>query len=193
MKKLVFGIQGGEGSFNQEALGIYMENNDISDYEMRFLYTTEVVLKALENHEIDFGLFAIHNSAGGIVDESIKAMARHRFEIKSNFSILIRHFLMKRRDVDLSEISKIMAHPQVLKQCRLTLALKYRGFELISGERDLIDTACAAKNLAMRNVDKNIAVLGPKSLSELYDLEIIDTDLQDSRDNMTSFLVVRAV
>jgi len=39
-------------------------------------------------------------------------------------------------------------------------------------------------------IDKNTAILGPKILSEIYDLKIIDENLQDSQNNLTTFFLV---
>ena len=48
-----------------------------------------------------------------------------------------------------------------------------------------------AWSLAHEKIDKKIAVLGPKILSEIYDFDIIDENLQDQKDNSTTFLVVK--
>ena len=94
----VFGIQGGKGSFNEEALITYIKKNNIKNYQIKYLYTTEKVLKNLHQGNIDFGLFAIQNPAGGVVIESAYAMSRYRFKIIDQFSIPICHFLMKKRN-----------------------------------------------------------------------------------------------
>ena len=186
----IYGIQGGKGSFNEEAILNYLPKKGIDNYEIRYLFTTPKVLQALDDGKIDFGLFAIENSVGGLVEESIYAMADHQFKIVKKFSILIRRFLMKKREIELENIKTIMAHPQVLKQCRTTLKRKYPDLLLASGKGDLIDTAEAAKALSVGKLSPDIAVLGPENLSNMYDLEIVDRDLQDNKNNLTGFLLV---
>ena len=186
-----YGIQGGRGSFNEEMLLDYIQNNSIKNYKIKYLYTTEKVLKQLELGNIDFGLFAMHNSRGGIVDESLKAIAKHIFEVEAEPSIVIRHFLMKLPDVPVGKIKTIMAHPQVLKQCKENLSRLYPNLKQTSGKGDLIDTAEAGKALSKGKIDKSIAILGPKSPSDLYGLEIIAENLQDDKNNVTSFLLVK--
>lgn len=189
-KLIVFGIQGGVGSFNEEALLVFTKKENVKHYKIKHLYTTEKVLSELHKGNIDYGLFAIHNSVGGIVQESIKAMAEHKFTIVNEFAIPIRHFLMKRKETSANQITTIMAHPQVLKQCKHTLGKKYYQLTLKSGKGDLIDTAQAAKALSANKLSKDTVILGPKTLSKLYDLEIIDSNLQDDKTNNTSFLLV---
>jgi prephenate dehydrogenase len=189
----VFGIQGGIGSFNHEAILDYFSRHRIPEEKTKiaFLYTTERVMRQLHRGDVNYGLFAIHNSVGGVVDESLQAIARYRFAIEEEFSIPVRHFLMKRKDVSPHSVTAIMAHPQALKQCRRTLAEKYPALKLSSGEGDLIDTARAAKDLAEGKVLSRIAILGPRNLSNIYGLDIIDEDLQDEAKNETSFLLVK--
>ncbi|MFC1780441.1 prephenate dehydratase domain-containing protein, partial [Patescibacteria group bacterium] len=188
--KKVFGIQGGKGSFNEQALDDYVKRNKINNYKVSYLYTTEKVLGALHRGEIDFGQFAIENSVGGLVDESLQAMAKYKFKIIEEFGITISHFLMKRKDVDISKVDTIMSHPQVLKQCKSTLAKKYSHLKQTSGDGDLIDHAVVAKKMCEKKLPKNIAVMGPRILSDIYDFDIIEGDLQDNGRNLTKFLIV---
>ena len=189
-KKVIFGIQGGKGSFNEEAILFYVNKNKIKKYQIKYLYTSEKVLKNLHEGNIDYGLFAIQNAVGGVVEESTHAMAKYKFKIVEEFQILIRHFLMKRKDADVKQIKTITAHSQNFRQCKNNLTNKYFNLEQVSGQGDLLDTARSAEALARNRIDKNTAILGPKILAEIYNLEIIDRDLQDIKDNLTSFFLV---
>lgn len=190
-KHTVFGIQGGKGSFNEEAILKYIKENNIKNYKIKYLYTTEKVLKTLNRGEIDYGLFAVHNSRGGIVWESARALANYKVKIVKEFPIKIRHFLMIRQDTQLKNITTIIAHPQVIKQCKENLSKKYPELKTTSGKGDLIDTAACAKALYQGKLPKNFAILGPKNLAKLYNLKIIDSDLQDDKNNLTYFFLVK--
>jgi arogenate dehydrogenase (NADP+), plant len=187
---ITIGIQGGEGSFNEEAIQYYLKRNNISSFKINYLYTSENVLRALHEGDIDQGQFAIHNSIGGIVGESVHAMAKYKFQIVEEFAIKIAHALMIRKDATLHDITTIMTHPQVLAQCKNTLLQKYPSLQQTSGEGELIDHALVAKQLSDKILPKEIAVMGSKVLGELYDLTVVETDLQDLKENYTSFLLV---
>lgn len=189
-RKIVFGIQGGKGSFNEEAIIFYAKINKIKNFKIKFLFTSEKVLKNLHEGNVDYGLFAIQNAVGGVVEESIQAMAKFRFKIINEFQIVVSHFLMKRKDVSSSKIDTIVAHPQNFAQCKQTLANKYPKMLLISGQGNLIDTAKIAEALAKDRLRKNVAVLGPKILAEINNLDIIDENLQDNKNNLTTFFLV---
>jgi arogenate dehydrogenase (NADP+) len=189
-KYLTIGIQGGQGSFNEEAVMYWLGRSGIPNYKIKYLYTTENVLAALHSGEIDRGQFAIHNSVGGIVEESVAAMAKYKFKIIEEFAIKIAHALMIRPDADYSEVTTIMSHPQVFAQCKRTLPEKYPHLVLTSGKGELIDHANVAKQMAAKKLPKNVATMGSKVLAELYGLKVVEDNLQDAQENYTSFLVV---
>ncbi|MEK7177318.1 MAG: prephenate dehydrogenase/arogenate dehydrogenase family protein [Patescibacteria group bacterium] len=189
-KKIIYGIQGGKGSFNEEAIMFYTKKKKIKNFKIEYLFTSEKVLKNLHEENIDYGLFAIQNAIGGMVEESTQAMVKYKFKIVEEFQILIRHFLMKRKDVDVRQIKTIMAHSQNFLQCKNNLAKKYPDLSLVSGQGDLLDTARCAEALSKNKIDKNTAILGPKILASIFNLEIIAENLQDKKDNLTSFFLV---
>jgi prephenate dehydrogenase len=166
---ITFGIQGGKGSFNEKAIHHYLEKEGITAYKIKYLYTSEKVLRALHRGQIDFGQFAMHNSIGGIVGESVQAIAKYKFRIVDEFAIIIAHALMIRPDATMKDITTIMTHPQVLAQCRTTLATKYKHLKKISGKGDLVEHATVAKHLHNKKLSKEIATLGGDILAKLYD------------------------
>jgi arogenate dehydrogenase (NADP+), plant len=189
--RMVIGIQGGRGSFNEEAARQYMSRTADVPSELVYLHTTERVLRALHEGRVDRGQFAIHNSAGGMVRESVDAMARYRFSIVEEFAIKISHALMMSRDGDIAGIDTVMTHPQVLAQCRTSLRAKYPQLRQTSGEGDLIDHAKVAELLGGGALSPNIATMGSRVLADLYGLRVIEDDLQDLDENFTSFLWVQ--
>ncbi len=191
IKKTVnIGIQGGRGSFNEKAIHVYIDKNKIKKYNIKYLYTSEKVLRALSNKQIDLGQFAIQNSIGGIVNESIQAMSKYIFKIVDQFSIEIAHALMIRKDTSFIEVDTIMTHPQVLLQYKLNLDQKYPQLKQTSGTGDLIDHSNVAKYLSINKLPKNIATMGSNILAEIYGLKIVEDNLQDRKDNLTTFLIV---
>lgn len=116
--KILFGIQGGKASFNEEAMLSYLHRENVKNYEIKYLYTTENVLHVLNAGEIERGQFAIHNTLGGLVNESIQVLGKYHFKVITKYSIKIAHTLMIRGDAELSDIDSIMTHPQVLAQSK---------------------------------------------------------------------------
>ncbi len=181
---LKIGIMGNIGSFSEEACLYYCHKNKIENYDPDYLITAEKVLSALYSGKIDLGIFPIENSNGGLVYESIYAMAKYNFKIENIFEIDVKHFLLAFPGKNISDIKKISSHPQALKQCRMYLKRKWEDTEL----QEYSDTASAAKDLSSGIISPDTAVIAPKNCSELYNLDILDESIQDLKFNFTTFI-----
>ena len=203
-ERLTIGIQGGPGSFNEEALHDYAERHSLTegeDYDVAYMHTTEDVLKALKKRRIDQGIFALHNAAGGIVDESVDAMGQYNYETVEKMRIQISHTLMVPNGAELDSETVLITHPQVLSQCEKTLYQRYPKLEKTSGDGPEIDHALVAQRMAEgKSVtaggvvfdSQKIATMGSINLAKMYGHTIVDQNMQDrGDDNPTSFMVVK--
>jgi prephenate dehydratase len=196
-KRLRVGIQGGLGSFNEQALKLHLERRGRppGGVEIKYLYTTDNVLSELKTGAIERGQFATENSLGGPVRETLAAQARHSFdrhyEVIDRYSIQITHCLMIHPDARLEEVDTIMTHPQVLAQCRETIARRHPGMTLVEGEGDLIDPAKVGEAVAHGLLPRNVATVSNRLIAEARGLKIVDQNLQDSEDNFTTFVFVK--
>jgi prephenate dehydrogenase len=186
---LVVGIQGGEGSFNEEACRHYAAAHDIAPVELRYLYTADNVLEALHTGQIDRGVFALQNAQGGVVLETVHGMSRYRCELVDIFEIVISHCLLIHPQADPTTLDTVISHPQALAQCRDTLQARYPQLERKSGAGDRIDQALCASHLAAGDLPPTTAVLAPGVCAELFGLRTLDSGLQDlGEENLTTFV-----
>lgn len=179
------GIAGAKGSFSEEAARFYCEKFGCDDSkDLRYLVSVEKVLGELENGAINLGIFPIENSNGGVVIESVHAMASHVFKIERMFEIDVRHNLLVKHGAKASDIRTITSHDQALKQCRMYLKRTWPSVEL----KEYADTAVAAKDLGEGKLPETTAVIAPAICAELYDLEILEEGIQDLKFNYTVFI-----
>ncbi|MFQ6673930.1 MAG: prephenate dehydratase [Fidelibacterota bacterium] len=181
------GIQGGIGSFCDEAAMVFAKNHGIDDAEMAYLITTERVLEAVEKGDVDYGIFAMENAQGGVVIESVEALAHHACEIVEMFYVPISQNLLARRGVFLGDITEIHSHQQALRQCRDYLAEHFWTRPLV--EED--DTAEAARRLREGKLPETAAVIAPRACADQYDLVVMEEDIHDLKNNLTLFIGVR--
>ena len=184
MKKV--GIQGLEGSFSEQAAKFYCNKFDIQDFELAYLISSMNVLNGLNNNEVDVGFFAMENAQGGVVIESVEALAENNCRILDMFYVEISQNLMAKDNVSLGEIEEIHSHEQALKQCKDYLAEKFWSKKLVETD----DTAKSAQDLASGKLADNVAVIASKQSAEKYGLNIIDHDIHDLKKNLTLFLAV---
>ena len=184
MKKV--GIQGLEGSFSEQAAKFYCNKFDIQDFELVYLVSSMNVLNGLNKNEIDVGIFAMENAQGGVVIESVKALAENNCKIIDMFYVEISQNLMAKDSISLGEIEEIHSHEQALKQCKDYLAEKFWSKKLVETD----DTAKSAQDLASGKLGDNVAVIASKQSAEKYGLNIVDHDIHDLKKNLTLFLAV---
>lgn len=184
MKKV--GIQGLEGSFSEQAAKFYCNKFDIQDFELAYLVSSMNVLDGLNSNEIDVGIFAMENAQGGVVIESVKALAENNCKIIDMFYVEISQNLMAKDSISLGEIEEIHSHEQALKQCKDYLAEKFWSKKLVETD----DTAKSAQDLASGKLRDNVAVIASKQSAEKYGLNIVDHDIHDLKKNLTLFLAV---
>jgi len=156
-------------------------------FKVEYLITSENVLEAVESGKTDFGIFAMENAQGGVVIESVEALARHRCEIIEMFHIAVQQCMLARRGVFLGDITEVHSHQQALRQCRDYLAEHFWTRPLI--EED--DTAESARRLKEGKLPVTAGVIGPKHCAELYGLVVLDENIHDLKNNLTLFLGVK--
>jgi len=183
------GIQGIEGSFSEEAAKSYCQKFGITDFELEYLLSSMNVLDGLTKKTIDTGIFAMENAQGGVVIESVEALAKNQCKIIDMFYVEISQNLLAKDHIALGDIEEIHSHEQALKQCKDYLAEKFWSKKLV--EQD--DTAKAAQDLAEGKLPNHVGVIASKNSAEKYGLNILDNDIHDLKKNLTLFLAVERI
>lgn len=180
------GVQGAKGSFSEVAGHAFAEREKFSESDIVYLISSKNVLHAVDKGKVEYGVFAMENAQGGVVIESVKALAEHRCKIVDMFHVRIAQNLLTLPGVKAPEITEIHSHQQALRQCREYLADHFWSCPLI--EED--DTAEAARRLKEGKLPKTAAVIANRSCAEIYDLELFEEDIHDLKNNLTLFLAV---
>jgi len=186
MNKTKIGIQGGKGSFSEEAAQTFAENHGINNPEIIYLISSNAVLDGVESGNVSYGVFAMENAQGGVVIESVEAMAEHRCKIIEMFHITVSQNLLATENIHIGDITAIYSHQQALRQCKDYLAEHFWTRPLIEAD----DTAEAARRLSQGKLPKTAGVVGSKYCAELYGLNILQEDIHDLKHNLTLFLSV---
>ncbi len=143
--------------------------------------TIPEVFRAIECTRADYGCVPIENSAEGVINYTLDWLVRTSVRITAEKYCHVHHSLMAK--CRRNEIKRICSHPQVLGQCRAYLLENFPGVELI----EMTSTAYAAERAAQ---EEFTATLGSPVASELYNLAILEENVEDSSFNTTRFLVI---
>lgn len=181
MKKISY--LGPEGTFTQEALLKYA--GSLNDIILIPLPTIVDVIKSIDRGEADEGVVPIENSLEGSVHITQDILTfESEAKIIRELTLPIKHNLIAKKGVKISQIKKVISHPHATAQCRMFLSANLPEVEIIAAN----STAEAIKKLT--GLDPDTAAIGTKIAAGLYDLEIIADDIEDSKANKTRFIFV---
>lgn len=141
------------------------------------------VFDAVESGLFDYGIVPVENTLGGLVGPVNSILIYTGLRIVGAVDMAVIHCLLSVPGSDHREIRNVISHSQALAQCRRFLARNKLDPE------PFYDTAGAAREIAQKR-PKDTAAIASRFAAELYDLEILKEDIQDSDNNRTRFFVL---
>lgn len=175
----IIAVQGTEGAYSQQACDKIFPMGDIM-YFKTFGHVFDAVNKGL----CDFGILPIENSSNGSVKEVYDLMLEKNFYIVRSYKLFIKHVLLAKEGTAMGNITEIVSHPQALEQCSEFLK-KYPNIKTTY----FSNTAAAAKYIAESDRD-DIAAISSKYCAELYGLNVVKENIQNSENNYTRFICI---
>jgi prephenate dehydratase len=169
-------FQGERGAYGEMATLQYFP-----DAKLVPLKSFQEVFEAANNDEVEYIVVPVENSIEGSINEIYDILLQTRMNVIGEIYQRVIHCLITNRNVKM--IRYVYSHPQALAQCRGYLQKK--GFKPVP----TYDTAGAAKMIKENKMSDSAAVAS-KRAAELYDMEILDEGIEDSRNNYTRFLVL---
>ena len=173
--------QGVEGAYSQMAADKMFPRGNIM-----FFKSFEGVFDAVEDGLCDFGLLPIENSSNGSVRAVYDLIQRKNVSIVRSARLCVRHELLTKPGVRLSEITEIHSHQQALGQCSKFLHSLGDGVKVIP-----CDNTAMAAQLVAQSPERGIAAISSSGCAALYGLEAVQgVDLQNSDNNYTRFICI---
>ncbi len=170
---------GPQGTYTEEAAAQYAPDAQLVPYP-----TVKQAAAAVEAGEADEAVAPIENSLyGSIVDILDFLIAAKRTVIRGEVLLPINHCLMAAPSTKLEDVRFVLAHGQAIGQCGEYLAKHLSQAQLIAASSN----AAAAQDVRGR-IDA--VAIGPKRAAGLYGLKVVAEGIQDSRTNITRFVVL---
>ena len=129
----------------------------------------------------DFGVMPVENSTEGPVFETLDLLNDGELRICAEITIPVAHYLLARGPKE--AVRRVYSHPQAAAQCRRWLAQNLPGCEVLH----VTSTARAAEQAAE---EAAAAAIATRLAAEVYDLKILEQNIQDYSSNYTRFFVV---
>ncbi|KAJ1343250.1 hypothetical protein BSLG_002276 [Batrachochytrium salamandrivorans] len=144
-----------------------------------------MVFDAVHKRKAVYGIVPFENSTYGSVQETLDAFLALPVEsplvVCSEIAFAIHHSLLSTSA--LSEIKKVYSHPQALGQCAKWLHTNLPHVEQVG-----VSSTSAAAEMAKN--EPGAAAICSAACAELYNLNIIDRNIEDLLNNTTRFFVL---
>jgi prephenate dehydratase len=175
------GYFGPEGTFTQEALLAATRGVDLDLVPLPTIYDT---VMAVHTGAVQRALVPIENSLEGSVNATLDALAMETEDVGILGEVVhpIRHCLIARTDLELSEIEVVVSHPQANAQCARFVRDRLPGAQVVAGS----STAEAVRQVAAH--DGPWAALGNRLAAERYGCHVLRIGVEDVTDNETRFV-----
>ena len=172
-------FQGERGAYS-EAAAIAFFGTEINSMACP---TFDAVFAAIVSGECERGIVPIENSLAGSIHRNYDLLQRHTLSIVGEHIFRVRHCLIAHPGATLSDIRKIISHPQALAQCE-------EHIDKLGLEREpWYDTAGAVKSLRDTG-RRDHAAIASRRAAEVYNMHILASGIEDVAANYTRFLVL---
>ena len=178
MSKIKIAIQGELGAYSHIAAESLYKGAEI-----KTCTTFEETFKQAysdQNYKI---VIPIENSLAGRVADIHYLLPKYKLQIHGEHFQAVEHNLLCKPGVNIEDIKFVRSHAQAIGQCQ-NLINKKNFKPIISA-----DTAGSAKELAEGN-DKSIAAIASELSAEIYNLNILEKNIEDEKGNVTRFLIM---
>ena len=176
MKKIAF--QGELGAYSHLAcIEAAPDHNPVA------CRTFESAMEQVNASECHLAMIPIENSVAGRVADIHYLLGGYDLKIYSEHFQEINHQLMVKPGASLDTIKNVRSHSMAIGQCHA--AIKKYNLDVII----MADTAGSAKFINEQGTMEDSAIASTLA-ADTYGLDIVDTNIQDMKNNTTRFLIM---
>ena len=180
---LTVAFQGERGAFGEEAVRSYFDKQEQQTPEPVPYRSFTDVFRAVAAGEVTYGLVPVENSQAGSINDVYDLLRQHDLFVIGEIGHPVNHYLLCLPGQKLSDITRVISHPQALAQS--DVYLRDLGVEVVA----TYDTAGSAKMIREEHL-MGVAAVAGKGAAEIYELEILASSIQTIKDNYTRFIVL---
>ena len=173
-----FAFQGVYGAYSEQA-----GKNVFPDAKSVPCSTFEDMFSCVKNEKAEIALVPIENSQAGRVADTQRLIPDSDLNIIGEYFLEVDHNLLAIPGTKIIDIKRIHSHEQGIAQCRNNIIKLNK--EMIIGA----DTAGSAKKISDLH-SKEDAAIASALAADIYNLETLVSNFQDSLNNVTRFLIM---
>ncbi|HEV8613933.1 MAG TPA: prephenate dehydratase [Methylomirabilota bacterium] len=140
------------------------------------------IFDEVERGQAEFGVVPVENSTEGAVNVTLDRLVDSEAVICGELYLEIGQYLLSHAS-ELSQVKRVLSHPQGLAQCRSWLAEHLPDV----ATEETPSTAAAAELAAG---DPTVAAIASELAGHLYGVPVLRPRVEDNRHNATRFLII---
>lgn len=140
------------------------------------------IFREVEKNQSHFGVVPVENSIEGAVGHTLDLFSDFDLNICAEHYEPVSHDLLSITG-EPKDVQKICSHPQALAQCKTWIKKKFSHV-------DIVETSSASKAALLASEDKTIAAIASKQAAHMYELQTIESKIEDYSGNITRYLVI---
>ena len=174
-------IQGIKGSNHY----LVAQNYFGAEIELHEFLSFDKLVDCIIAGNCDYGIMALENTIAGSIIPNYALIDHNQLTICGEYYLNIHHHLMALPNQPIEDIQEVCSHPMALLQCK-EFFKQHKHIKLVED----VDTAEVAERISKKQL-KNVAAIAPKIAADLFDLEVIEDEIQTIKNNATRFVIVQ--
>ena len=173
-------IQGIQGSNHY----IVAQNYFGVNVDIQECLSFDALVNCITTDHCSMGIMALENTIAGSIIPNYALIDQYNLSIVGEYYLGIHHHLMALPNQRFEDIKEVYSHPMALLQCK-EFFKQYPHIKLVED----VDTADVAKRITEQKLP-SIAAIAPKIAAEIFNLTILEDEIQTIDNNATRFVIV---
>lgn len=177
------GYLGPKSSFTYKATRSFFKEAEL--YPLPTIVST---LKAIEMNQFDYCVIPIENSVEGTVHPALDFLY-HQGNVPVQAEVILpisQNLMIHPNWIEkINQLKTVKSHPQALAQTQQFLEENYSSLK-----QEITDSTTQAAKWLSDNKDEPAMAIASKEAAKEYQLEIIQSDIQDMKTNQTRFWII---
>ncbi len=139
------------------------------------------VFTEVEKNKADLAVVPIENSNEGAVNTTLDELVNTNLKVVNEINLRVSHCLLSKTKIE--NVKVVYSHSQAIGQCSIWLKKNLPNAELFP-----VNSTAQAAQMALEN--ENSAAIASEIAAKIYDLDILVSSIEDSKNNWTRFFVL---
>ncbi len=150
--------------------------------DLRPMTSITDVFEEVDKGRVDYGVVPVENSIEGIVNYTVDMFLDTELKICGEIFVPVNLHLLS-QEISLDKIERVYSHRHAIAQAKKWLTENLP-------EADIVEVSSTAKAAELSSEEKKVAAVASEAAALLYDLNILEKNVQEISRNFTRFFVV---